>query len=218
MSASVLWGRESAVVAVAASCFVRPVSRLPSADCLLTNRKIINSLQHWSPRGSWMIHAKESNLIVIKLDDGELLHSGLERALGENMVKSGVVLGGVGMITDFKIGYFDGKEYVAKEVKEPHELLSLQGNIAHAGGGQLMLHLHCTVGSKEHDVIGGHLLSAKVMNMAEIFVMRFVDLELGRRRNERTGLMEMEIHKTSDPRFGHTAAKHRSGSLELDID
>jgi len=165
-----------------------------------------------------MIHGKESNLVVIKLDDGEVLHAGMERALSENMVRSGVVLGGVGMVTDFKIGYYDGKEYVAKEVKEPHELLSLQGNIAHAGGGQVLLHLHCTVGSKDHDVLGGHLLSANVMNMAEIFVMRLVDLELGRRKNERTGLMEMEIKKSSDIRFGHTAAKHRSGSLELDTD
>jgi hypothetical protein len=165
-----------------------------------------------------MIHGKESNLIVIKLDDGEVLHSGLERALSENMVKSGVVLGGVGMITDFKIGYFDGKEYIAKEVKEPHELLSLQGNIAHAGGGQLLLHLHCTVGDRQHNVFGGHLLSAKVVHMNEIFVLRLVDLELGRRKNERTGLMEMEIRKTSDTRFMHSAAKQRSGSLELDSD
>ena len=165
-----------------------------------------------------MIHGKESNLIVIKLDDGEVLHSGLERALSDNMVKSGVVLGGVGMITDFKIGYFDGKEYIAKEVKEPHELLSLQGNIAHAGGGQLLLHLHTTVGDRQHNVFGGHLLSAKVMHMNEIFVLRLVDLELGRRKNERTGLMEMEIHKTSDIRFSHSAAKQRSGSLELDSD
>jgi predicted DNA-binding protein with PD1-like motif len=165
-----------------------------------------------------MIHGKESNLIVIKLDDGEVLHTGLERALTENMVRSGAVLGGVGMVTDFKIGYFDGKEYVAREINEPHELLSLQGNIAHAGGGQLMLHLHCTVGDKQHNVSGGHLISAKVKHMNEIFVLRLMDLELGRRRNERTGLMEMEIKKTSEFRFTHSAAKQRSGSLELDSD
>jgi hypothetical protein len=54
--------------------------------------------------------------------------------------------------------------------------------------------------------------------MNEIFVLRLVDLELGRRKNERTGLMELEIHKTSDIKFSHSAAKHRSGSLELDLD
>jgi len=161
---------------------------------------------------------KESNLLVIKLDDGESLHSGLEQALTESMVKSGVVLGGVGMVSDLKIGYFDGKEYVAKEVLEPHELLSLQGNIAHAGGGQLLLHLHCTVGDRQHNVLGGHLISARVKHMNEIFVLRLVDLELGRRKNERTGLMELEIHKTSDIKISHSAAKHRSGSLELDLD
>jgi predicted DNA-binding protein with PD1-like motif len=165
-----------------------------------------------------MNYGKESNLLLIKLDDGESLHSGLERALAENMVKSGVVIGGVGMVTDFKIGYFDGKEYIAKEFKEPHELLSLQGNIATAGGGQLLLHLHCTVGDRQHNVFGGHLISARVMHMNEISVLRLVDLELGRRKNDRTGLMELEIHKSSDIKLPHSAAKHRSGSLELDID
>lgn len=165
-----------------------------------------------------MQFGKESNLLVIKLDDGEGLHSGLEQALGESMVKSGVVLGGVGMVTDFKIGYYDGKDYVIREFKEPHELLSLQGSIAHAGGGQLLLHLHCTVGNKEHAVFGGHLISAKVRYMNELFVLRLVDLELARRKNERTGLMELEIHKASDIKLSHSAAKHRSGSLELDLD
>jgi hypothetical protein len=74
------------------------------------------------------------------------------------------------------------------------------------------------VGDRQHNVFGGHLLSAKVVHMNEIFVLRLVDLELGRRKNERTGLMEMEIRKTSDTRFMHSAAKQRSGSLELDSD
>jgi hypothetical protein len=30
--------------------------------------------------------------------------------------------------------------------------------------------------------------------------------------------MELEIHKTSDIKLHSTAAKHRSGSLELDLD
>lgn len=165
-----------------------------------------------------MQFGKESNLLVIKLDDGEMLHSGLEQALGDSMIKSGAIIGGVGMVTDMKIGYYDGKDYITKEFKEPHELTSLQGSIAHAGGGQLLLHLHCTVADKEHNVFGGHLIAARVKYMNEIFVLRFVDLELGRRKNERTGLMELEIHKTSDIKLSHSAAKHRSGSLELDLD
>jgi len=166
-----------------------------------------------------MLYGKESNLLVIRLDDGESVHTGLEQALGENMVKSGVVLGGVGMITDFKLGYYDGKEYITKEFKEPHELVSLQGTVAHGGSGQLLLHLHCAVADKEKVVSGGHLLSARVKYMNELAVLRFVDVELGRHKNERTGLMELEIKKSSDIKLSHGGAtKHRSGSLELDLD
>ena len=165
-----------------------------------------------------MLFGKESNIIVIKLDEGENLHNGIEQALGQNMIKSGIILGGVGMVTDFKLGYYDGKEYITEEYKEPHELLTLQGSVAHAGQGKLLLHIHCTVANTAHQVFGGHLISATVKYMNEIFVLRMVDVELGRRKNDRTGLMELEIHKASDIKLHSTAAKHRSGSLELDLD
>lgn len=165
-----------------------------------------------------MRSGKESNIIVIKLDDGENVHSGMEHALGQNMVKSGIILGGVGMLTDFKLGYYDGKEYVTEEYKEPHELLTLQGSIAHGGQSKILLHIHCTVANRAHQVFGGHLLSGTVRYGNEIFVLRLVDIELGRRKNERTGLMELEIHKTSDIKLHSTMARHRHGSLELDLD
>ncbi|MBM4249883.1 MAG: DUF296 domain-containing protein [Euryarchaeota archaeon] len=165
-----------------------------------------------------MLFGKESNMIVIKLDDGENLHSGIEQALGQNMVKSGIILGGVGMLADFKLGYYDGKEYITQEFKEPHELLTLQGSVAHGGQGKILLHVHCTVANRAQQVFGGHLISGTVRYANEIFVLRLVDIELGRRKNERTGLMELEIHKTSDIKLHSTAARHRHGSLELDLD
>ena len=165
-----------------------------------------------------MLFGKESSILVIKLDEGENLHSSIEQALGQNMIKSGIILGGVGMVTDFKLGYYDGKEYITEEYKEPHELLTLQGSVAHAGQGKILLHIHCTVANRSHQVFGGHLISATVKYMNEIFILRMVDVELGRRKNERTGLMELEIHKTSDIKLHSTATKHRSGSLELDLD
>jgi len=165
-----------------------------------------------------MLFGKESNILVIKLDDGENLHSSIEQALGQNMIKSGIILGGVGMVTDFKLGYYDGKEYITEEYKEPHELLTLQGSVANGGQGKILLHIHCTVANKAHQVFGGHLISASVKYMNEIFILRMVDVELGRRKNDRTGLMELEIHKTSDIKLHSTASKHRSGSLELDLD
>jgi len=164
-----------------------------------------------------MLVARETNIIAIKLDDGENLVSGLEQAFTQNMIKSGIILGGIGMVTNFKLGYYTGKEYVSKEFSEPHELVNLQGSVAQGEGGKLMLHLHCTVGSQEHTTFGGHLMAAQVKNMAEIFAVRLMDTELRRRKSDRTGLMELEFHKVSDTKVPHST-KHKSGSMELDLD
>jgi predicted DNA-binding protein with PD1-like motif len=164
-----------------------------------------------------MLFAKESNLLAIKLDDGENLLSGLEQAFNQNMIKSAVIVGGIGMVIGFKLGYYNGKEYVSKEFNEPHELLSLQGNVSQMDGGKLMLHLHASVSASDNTMFGGHLLSASVKNMAEIFAIRLVDIELKRRRSEKSGLNELEFHKASETKLSH-GTKHRSGSMELDSD
>lgn len=164
-----------------------------------------------------MQFAKESNLIAIKLEDGEHLISGLEQAFAQNMIKSGVIVGGIGMITGFKLGYYAGKEYINREFSEPHELVSLQGNISQMDGGKPMLHLHASVSARDNTMFGGHLISATVKNMAEIFALRLVDIELKRRKNEKSGLNELEFHKASEIKLSH-GTKHRSGSMELDLD
>jgi len=84
-------------------------------------------------------------------------------------------------------------------------------------GGKLMLHLHASVSAKDNTMFGGHLLAATVKNMAEIFAFRLVDIELRRRKNEKSGLNELEFHKVSETKLSH-GTKHRSGSMELDLD
>ncbi len=165
-----------------------------------------------------MHFGKEANVYVIKLDDGENIHSTLEQLFAQHMIKSGVVLGGVGMLADLKLGYYDGKDYVTRELKEPHELVKLSGSTAWVNG-KPHLHLHAAVANREHQLLGGHLVSGRAHYLNEIYLLRLVDIELTRKKSERSGLMELLIQKTSDtrPGLGH-AARHRSSSLELDLD
>ncbi|MEM2869912.1 MAG: DUF296 domain-containing protein [Thermoplasmata archaeon] len=168
--------------------------------------------------GRGMHFGKEANVYVIKLDDGEEVHSTLERLFAQQTIKSGVFLGGVGMLTDLKLGYYDGRDYVTRELSEPHELVKLSGSTAWVNG-KPHLHLHAAVANKEHQLLGGHLVSAKAHYLNEIYLLRLVDIELTRKKSEKSGLMELIIQKASEtkPVLGHVA-RQRSGSLELDLD
>lgn len=129
-----------------------------------------------------MEYGIENNVLVAKLDDGEDLFRSLEKIMNEIDHKSAVVMSGIGMLRDFKIGFYnrDTGGYEWEEFKEPKELLSLNGSITEEGS----MHLHVEVGEKDHDVSGGHLEGGKVFNVTELTLLVFEDLSLSRERDE----------------------------------
>ncbi len=135
---------------------------------------------------------REGNVLVMRLDDGEDLFQSLEAALQMNSVTSGVILTGIGMLRDFEIGYYNGKDYEKKRREEPHELVALHGSIA-SGPENLRLHLHAALASPEHEIIGGHLFGGKVCVVNEITVLALDNIGLVRTRDERTGLMLLDF-------------------------
>lgn len=110
-----------------------------------------------------MIEARGDREIVLRLVDGEDL-------LGELLnveVEGALILGGIGMVRDARLGYWNGIEYEEHQIVEPVELLAMQGNIARRDG-ERMAHCHVTVARRDGTVAGGHLLRATVTNTAEI--------------------------------------------------
>lgn len=103
-----------------------------------------------------MQSAQEKNIIVVKLEDGENLLPSLERIVEKYSIESGVFLGGVGMIREFEIGYWGGKEYLTEFHETPHELLHYGGSIA-CVEGKPMFHIHATLAGPDHRTIGGHV-------------------------------------------------------------
>lgn len=74
-----------------------------------------------------------------------------------------LVLGGIGMLRDFELGYFDGEEYHNRTFTEPYELVTLQGTVVAQGPeGQPIAHLHATVAGLDHKCVGGHLFGGIV--------------------------------------------------------
>src|SRR5439155_1324908 len=113
----------------------------------------------------------------------------LEAAAQKHRIESGSVVWGIGMLQDFEIGYFGPKGYEKTPFAERHELPALHGSIAMRADPKL--HLHVTLGRRDHAVIGGHLFRAKTAVVNEIQLARFDTIRFNRRLNEKTGLREL---------------------------
>jgi predicted DNA-binding protein with PD1-like motif len=138
-----------------------------------------------------LIHSCEEDVIIVKLEDGEDVHSSLIEVSKKYGVKNGWVLGGVGILREFTLGYFAGKEYIKKYFDKPHELLSLSGSITIEA--EVPIHLHCSVSNDQFDAFGGHLFKGTVNVLNEILIKKFTTIELGRRLNPKTGYFELDI-------------------------
>jgi len=116
--------------------------------------------------------------LVARLNHGADLFSSLEEMMKGIEADSAMVISGIGMIMDFKLGYYDSgsDDYLWEEFDEPMELLSLGGSFTQEGS----IHLHAQVSGKDHDVKGGHLDGGRVFNVNEITMVVFDDIDLTR--------------------------------------
>jgi predicted DNA-binding protein with PD1-like motif len=135
--------------------------------------------------------AIDGNLIIAKLDDGEDLFEGIKSILAWHSVKSAVVLTGIGMLTNFELGYFVGKSYRNNFYSEPHELVALHGSVTTKG--ETVVHLHAALAGPEHRLVGGHLQKATVKVVNEIALLKIEGFEMSRKADPTTGLKLLTV-------------------------
>jgi len=146
-----------------------------------------------------MQHDRNGDFIIARLEDGEDLIGSMKALAGMYRIESGIILAGIGMLRDFEISLYEKGKYRKKKVKGPCELLTTQGSIAHVTDpetgekGELLPHLHCTLGQKDQTVIGGHLNSGTVAVLNEITILGLDRVRLRRRLNEGTELYELNV-------------------------
>ena len=133
--------------------------------------------------------AREGNVVIAKFDGGEIIQN-LKELMSKLNGKAAVILNGVGQLEHVIIGYFDGNDYVKKEVEEEAELISLQGNIG-MNGNDYIIHAHVALGLKNHNIVGGHLIkgNVKVVNEIAVYLLESTEIKRVRKGN----LMEMLI-------------------------
>lgn len=126
---------------------------------------------HLSPRYEVgpMEVARKDAFVLIRLEHGEDILESIKQTIKEER-STMVVISGLGMISEFELGYMDRGNYLKRSYDEPHELLALQGTISTEG--EPRIHIHATVANKYHDAFGGHLMRGKAWMSNEICMIR----------------------------------------------
>jgi len=132
------------------------------------------------------------DIFILRFETGEEIISSLLEFCEKENIKAGAV-SAIGAAKDIKIAVFDvsTKKYSKTELKENHEILSLQGLVSFVDG-KPHAHLHITVAGHDFAAKGGHLNRAIASPTCEMIV-RKLDGELTRKKDEKTGLQLLEL-------------------------
>lgn len=133
---------------------------------------------------------REGNIIAVKFNEGEIIQN-LKDLAKKFEINSAIILNGIGMLENAVIGYFNGKEYIEKEIEEPAELVSLQGNIGKYSN-ECIIHAHVALACKNHKLIGGHLIKGKVKIVNEIFLCVLDEIKIKRIKEGKLFKMQLE--------------------------
>jgi len=147
-----------------------------------------------------------SEVYFTRLRPGEDLFVGITELCKKNNMERAVILAAIGSLCD--VAFRDLKTGIELPVKldktnlmeayGPFELLTLEGNVVPLVGefgdlkdGDLVLHLHCTLGTAYGSLFGGHLFKATIFTTTELFLARVKNSQVKKKKSVVTGLTEM---------------------------
>lgn len=133
------------------------------------------------------IETNVGRVIVARLMPNEDILDSINEIVKKYDLKSGLIKL-IGALKKFTIGYFvmEKMEYEFKTFDENVELLSCIGNISFKDG-EPVIHLHATLGRRDFNVIGGHLIQPSIVSLTgEVYIyeinekiVRTIDPQLG---------------------------------------
>jgi len=147
-----------------------------------------------------------SEVYFTRLRPGEDLFAGITELCKKNNIERAVILSAIGSLC--YVAFRDLKTGIELPVKldktnlmeeyGPFELLTLEGSIVPLVGefgdlkdGDLVLHLHCTLGTAYGNLFGGHLFRATIFTTTELFLARVKNSQVKKKKGVVTGLTEM---------------------------
>jgi predicted DNA-binding protein with PD1-like motif len=140
-----------------------------------------------------MNYKKINQGFIVRLNTGEELLESLEKFILENKIKSGWI-NGIGGVQKATVGYFNTKrqKYVFRAIKDPVEVVSMQGNISWIGENLPIIHLHGVITNMQNKARGGHINKLVVGATLEIIIQTF-DQEIYRKPNKDVGLPLLDL-------------------------
>ncbi|PIR86960.1 MAG: DUF296 domain-containing protein [Candidatus Harrisonbacteria bacterium CG10_big_fil_rev_8_21_14_0_10_49_15] len=125
--------------------------------------------------------------ITKRLLPGQDLRAEIEKIVKEQEIKAGVILSGVGSLTNLRLRMAGAKE--VKEWSGEFEIVSITGTLSQAD-----CHLHLSASNPEGTVIGGHLKQGCIIGTTcELVLMIFEEVEYKRAPDPSTGYDELEV-------------------------
>ena len=118
-----------------------------------------------------MEYTQSGSDILIRIDQGEEIHTSL-RELADNLgINAAVITSGIGRTRENQYGYMNEEGiYKRRGLESPSELVSLSGNIARTQNGDAFTHIHCCWSDDQNNVHAGHMFESTVHVVAEIHV------------------------------------------------
>lgn len=137
-----------------------------------------------------MKYSRDNDYIILKVETGDSVIDAIRNMIEKEKISSGLILSGIGMISKARIGYLNGEKYVEMTFDEPREVVSFSGSIAE---NDPILHIHGSFADIHHNISGGHFFSGTGSPMMEISVKVLSKARIIRKKNEKSGLMELDF-------------------------
>ncbi len=131
-------------------------------------------------------------VLVIRLEDGEVLHECVERACFENGIARAAVmaLGGADQGSRLIVGPEDGRaERIVPVITELHgsSEMAAVGTVFPDDDGRPSLHMHASCGRGDRSVTGCVRAGVKSWLIQEVVVIELLDLDSTRRMDQKSG-------------------------------
>lgn len=136
-----------------------------------------------------------SDGFVLRLEQEEEVHQALTEFAKQKRLPS-AYYHAIGALKEITLGSFnlEKKGYDSHSLSGCYELLSLMGNLS-ISDGEPSPHTHVVLVNGKHQVVGGHLFSAKVAVTVELFLFP-LDIALLRKTNQALNFKELNLPHT----------------------
>ncbi len=133
----------------------------------------------------------ENYLLILKR--GETVIASLKEFCRKEGLKNGF-FAGIGAVDQVEVAHYsvENKKYSSFKLGEPLEMISLIGNVFLGPEKELIVHAHTAFGRPNGELLGGHLVEARISGTAEILFTPLPS-NLEKEFDEETGLKILKL-------------------------